>query len=91
MLGTALYNQLLIIPPLMPKPDPPQEVMLLVEFFLLEDSNFYIKMMITYMCSRVNTVPGNPGNRILRILVQCSDFAALLEKLAYCIRNLVIK
>jgi len=26
LLGTALYNQLLIIPPLMPKPDPPQQV-----------------------------------------------------------------
>lgn len=26
LLGTALYNELLIIPPLMPKPDPPQQV-----------------------------------------------------------------
>lgn len=25
LLGTALYNELLIIPPLMPKPDPPQQ------------------------------------------------------------------
>lgn len=25
MLGTALYNELLIIPPLMPKPESPQE------------------------------------------------------------------
>jgi len=24
LLGTALYNELLVIPPLMPKPDPPQ-------------------------------------------------------------------
>ena len=26
MLGTALYNELLIIPPLMPKPEPSQQV-----------------------------------------------------------------
>ena len=88
LLGTALYNQLLIIPPLMPKPDPPQQVMLLVEFFFLGDSNSYTEMMNTYMCSRVNTVPGNPG--IPGIFVQCSNFAALLGKWP-SILNLVIK
>ena len=30
LLGTALYNELLTIPPLMPKPDPPQQVQIIL-------------------------------------------------------------
>lgn len=36
LLGTALYNQLLIIPPLMPKPDSTQQVTLFVNVIPFE-------------------------------------------------------